>query len=301
MMHHDPQIAGDAEREALATLIARFSADRDALAAGMQRTEAAVRELAARLDDVAARAGEAVAAHELDPLRSELGRLEALAASLRDELAEVRGALAAPREEAASDGVAAAALMTALDEVRAELRDAQRVALASGERAALAQAGDLERSSRALEALRASLGPLRDDAFRRIEETEARLDVRLDSVVAGVEAETRAVRDALWDRVSGAEQRLQQAEAVLSGLRVEVLQTAAQALEGVVAGQGEIEELRTALGATDERLAALERQQAARGGLAGMVECVRDELVAAVMMVVSIGAVVGRLTLSLVR
>jgi hypothetical protein len=32
-----------------------------------------------------------------------------------------------------------------------------------------------------------------------------------------------------------------------------------------------------------------------------MVECVRDELVEAVMMVVSIGAVLGRLTLSLVR
>jgi hypothetical protein len=49
------------------------------------------------------------------------------------------------------------------------------------------------------------------------------------------------------------------------------------------------------------RLGGLEARRAPRGGLGGVVECVRDEIVAAVMMVVSVGAVIGRLTLSLVR
>jgi len=349
MTHHDPHAAGDAEREALATLIARFSADRDLLAAGVQRAEAAVRELATRLDAVAAHAAEAVPAHEIEALRLEMARVQAGADSLREDIARVRGELATPRDEVASSG--AAPLMAAVDEVRTELRrlgaeiaeqaslraeravtgvvessaeaqrslaaslaetraqltsaleDVRRVAVASGERAAqaLAQAADLDRGGGAVDALRATLGQLRDETLRRIEETEARLDVRLDSIVAGVEAETRAVRDGLWDRVSGAEQRLQAAETLLTGIRVEVLQTAARALEGVVAVQGEVDGFQQELDATGERLAALERQRAARSGLGGVVEYVRDELVAAVMMVVSIGAVLGRLTLSLVR
>ena len=349
MMHHDPQGPGDAEREALATLIARFSADRDLLAAGLQRAEAAVRELAVRLDAVAAQTSDAAPAHAIGSLRAEMGRLEAAVASLQDEVARARGEVATPREEVGSSG--AEALPVALDEMRAELRrvgaeiaaqaslhaervaagvaessaeahrslatalaetraqvtsgleDVRRIAIASSERAAQAsaQAADLDRRGGEVEALRTTLGQLRDEALRRIEATAARLDVRLDSVVAGVEAETRAVRDALWDRVSGAEQRLQAAEGSLASTRAELLQAAAQALEGVVAVQNDVDDVRHGLGAADERLAALDRQRAARSGLAGLIECVRDEMVAAVMTVVSIGAVLGRLTLSLVR
>jgi hypothetical protein len=222
-------------------------------------------------------------------------------------------AQAAHHAERAVTGVAESsaeahrALATALADVRVQLtraiEEVQRVALAGGERAtqALAQTADLDRRGRELEALRGSLAQLRAEALRRSEETEARFGVRLDSIVAGVEAETRAVRDGLWDRVSGAEQRLQEAEALLARIRVELPQATAQALEGVAAVYGEIGELRDGLGTTDERLAELERQRAAPGGLGGLVACVRDEIVAAVMTVISIGAVVGRLTLSLVR
>jgi chromosome segregation ATPase len=349
MAHPDSHSTGDTEREALATLIARFSADRDTLAAGAQRAEAAVRELAARLDATVARLADAAPARELGALRGDVGQLAALVEALRHEVVQLRGSLNGPRDDASAVGTAA--VVGAVEEMRAELRragieiaeqaarhaeraaggvaeataeahrtlaaalleaqaqwsnsleDLQRLVVAGSDRAtqALAQSADLERRWRDLEGVRSTLGPLRDEVLRRVDETEARLGVRLDSIIAGVEAETAAVRDTLWDRVTGGEQRLQDAEAVLAAMRIEVPQHAARALEGIAALQVELAELRDGLGATEMRLGGLEARRAPRGGLGGVVECVRDEIVAAVMMVVSVGAVIGRLTLSLVR
>ena len=199
-MHSDPDSHAEGERDALATLITRFQADRDMLVAAVRRAEAMVHDLAGRLDGVAARAGAGAPAAEVGTLRAEVGRLAAMTAPLH---------------------------------------------------------GEVNRLAEALDVLRAEL-------VLRAEETEARLGVRLDAIVAGIEAEARAVREAVWDRVAGAEERLRAAETLLA-----------------------------------ERFASLERERAAQSR--GALACVRDELVAAVMLVVSIGAVLGRLTLSLVR
>lgn len=314
MTQHASHPAGDAERDALATLIARFSADRDALVAGVQRAEAGVQDLGARLD--------------LGPIRFELGRLESLIESMRDDLTRMERPHETAPETSAPEN--AAVLMTAVDEVRAELRRmageitqqaalrAERAAAGVAESsaeahrslaAALAETrtqltnglADVERRGRDLESLRTSLAQVREEMLRRVGETEARLGVRLDSIVAGVEAETRAVRDSLWDRVAGTEQRLHEAEELLAGMRVQFPQAAAHALEGIAAVHGELEQMRDGLGMADGRLAALEQQRRGRSGFAGVVDCVREEIVAAVMLVASLGAVVGRLTLSLVR
>jgi chromosome segregation ATPase len=194
----DPPAEG--EREALATLLERFHADRDLLLAAVRRAETMVHDLGGRLDAVAACAGAGAPAAEVVALRAEVGRLASTAAMLQTEVA---------------------------------------------------------RTAEALERLRG-------EVVRRAQETEARLGGRLDAIVAGIEAEARAVQEALWDRVAGAEEQIRATETALA-----------------------------------ERLASVERAQVARSR--GMLACVRDEVVAAVMMVVSIGAVIGRLTLSLVR
>ena len=232
MTHSDPDSTGDGERDALATLLARFQADRDMLAAGVQHAEAVVCDLASRLDALAARVGAGAPATEVGTLRSEMGRLASTVAPLRGEVAHMAEALGVTRAELERRGRELETLRGTVDQLRE----------------------------------RATVEQLREQLVRRAEETEARLGVRLDAIVAGAEAEARAVREALWDRVAGAERRLQDAETMLA-----------------------------------ERLASLEQARAARGGRGGVLECVRDEIVAAVMMVVSIGAVVGRLTLSLVR
>lgn len=356
MTPHDSQSSSDTERQALAMLVTRFSADRDALAAAVQRTEGAIRDLSGRLDAMSGLASEPSATHELDALRFELGRLEALVEASRDEIVHLRREVKTPREgmtvaaagsvplgpsvdvpaivddvrsevrrmgaeitqqaiehaervavqaaETAAEGQRS--LRAALEESRAQLAraldDVHQVALASSERAtqALGHTTDFERRGRELDAARTLIGQGREELLRRIDEHEARVGVRLDSIIAGVEGETRSVRDSFWDRLGGTEQRLHHAEAQLANLRVEVPQRAAEVLEGLAAAHGEIEQLQHRFGAAGDRLTALERQ-AARSGLAGMIGCVRDEIVAAMMLVVSVGAVVGRLALSFVR
>ena len=348
MTHHDSQSGSDVERQALAMLVTRFSADRDALAAAVQRMEAAIRELGGRLDAMSARPAEPSAHHDFDALRFELGRLEALVEASRDEIVRLRRE--APRNGVAMDATASLGATAAVDDVRSDLRrmgveiaqqaaeqaeraaaqvvetsaeahrslrasieesraqlasaldDVHRIAHASSERAseALAQAADFERRLRELDGLRAFAGQGREEVLRRIDENEARLGVRLDSIIAGVEAEARSVRDSLWDRLATTEQRLHHVETQLANVRVEWPQRVAEALEGLAAVHGEMEQLRHRLGAASDRLAALE-QQAPRSGLAGAIGCLRDEIVAAMMLVVSVGAVVGRLALNFVR
>lgn len=320
MTQYDSQ-QSDADREALAGLVARFSADRDALAAAVQRAEAGLRELAARVDAVTARANEALPANELGPMRFEVGRLESLVESTADELRRLAERVQSRPEEASFDAAtslpAVAALQGAVERMAAELAqqaagqdearsqlvraidDVRRAAVSSGERAtqALAQVADLERRSRDLDAVRGAVGLARDEFLRRIDETEARFGVRLDSIVAGVEAETRTVRDSTWDRMANVDQRLQDAELALGSMRAGLPQSVTRALEGLAAVRGEMDQLRQQLAATATRLATLEQGQRPRS----VFECVRDEIVAAVMTVASIGAVFGRLALSLVR
>lgn len=309
MTQFDSPRSGDGDRDALATLVARFSADRDALAAALQRTETAVHALAARVEAVAVRPGDAVTAADLGALRAEVARLDAALEGVRQDVASARTVSgAAEGAEAPAD---TSALASAIDEVRTELRrsgieltaaleEVRLMAAASGEQAAeaLAQAAGGDGRAHEIEALRAGVGALRDELLRRVDGTEARLGVRLDSIVAGVEAESRAVRDGLWDRVADAERRLHDAEATLATVRVQLPQAAAQALEGIAGLHEGLDDLRVALDAAGARLRALEERP---GGLGGLVACIRDEVVAAVMLVASVGAVVGRLTLSFVR
>src|SRR5262245_30330683 len=158
MAQFDPYPGGDAEREALATLLARFAADRDMLIAGVQRTEAAVGQLGARVDALAV---------EVAELRRERGSRDdggaavaAVVSGVEDVRVELRRAClemaeqAARHAERAAAGVAessAEALAEALGQVRGELLDGlegvQRLSVASGERsaAALAEVANLQR------------------------------------------------------------------------------------------------------------------------------------------------------------
>jgi hypothetical protein len=314
-MTPDSYPGGDTEREALATLLARFAADRDLLTTGVQRTEAAVSDLAARLDVLAGEVGELRRERMTQDDASSV--TAALMGAIQDVRVELRRAClemaeqAARHAERAASGVAessAEALAEALGQSRAELvrglEGVQRLALASGERAALALAevAGLQERDHDLDALRVGLATVRDEIVRRVGEAEARFGVRMDAIVAGVEAEARAVRDALWDRVAGTEQRLQDAEAMLASVRVELPRAATEALDGLLTVQSGLDDLRDGLAATHARLASVESEHGGGSGMIGSaVSCVRDELVAVVMAIVSIGAVVGRLALSLVR
>jgi chromosome segregation ATPase len=326
MTQYDPQETAGAERETLAALVARFSADRDGLAAAIERLEAGMQDLAARLDAVADRAGAAPAAAELGAVRFEMGRLESLIETLTDQLQRLRDDLEA-RAEAVPPGAgddlvadvrrlvdevgrqAAGAASLAAEAQRAgapaidEVREVRAIAVGSGERAgqALSQTADLERRSRDVDAVRAELAQLRDDVLRRVDQAEARLGVRVDSMVAGAEAESRTVREETWDRLASLEQRLLEAEQSLAGVKVGLPQSVARALEGIAGMHGDVERLQQRLTATDDRLTFLEQARRQRAGFPGLLGCVRDEIVAAVMTTASLGAVAGRLVLSLVR
>jgi hypothetical protein len=89
---------------------------------------------------------------------------------------------------------------------------------------------------------------------------------------------------------------------MLASVRVELPRAATDALDGLAIVQSGLDDLREGLAATHARLASIESQRAGGVGLVGgVVTCVRDEVVAIVMAVVSVGAVVGRLALSLLR
>jgi hypothetical protein len=236
---------------------------------------------------------------ERAPRHDAASMADALMAAVEDVRVELRRACLDMAEQAgrhaerAAAGVAessAEALAEALGQARTELlsglENVQRLALASGERAALAVA---------------EVATLHEDILRRVAEAEARAGVRVDAIVAGVEAEARSVRDGLWNRVAGTEHRLQDAEALLASLRAEVPQATAEALEALATVQTGLDDLRDGLAATHERLAEVEARGTGAGGIGGVVGCVRDELVAVVMAMVSVGAVVGRLALSLLR
>jgi hypothetical protein len=315
MAQFDPYPGGDAEREALATLLARFAADRDMLMAGVQRTEAAVGQLGARVD---ALTGEVAELRREQAPRDDGG---AAAAALMGAVEEVRVELrraclemaeqATRHAERAAAGVtesSAEALAEALGQVRDELlrglEGVQRLAVASGERstAALAEVANLRQRGPELDAIRVGLATLRQEILGRVGEAEARFGMRIDAIVTGIEGEARAVRNAFWDRVAGAEQRLEDAEAVLAAVRAEMPRAAAEAFDGLAAVQSGLDDLRDALAATHTRLASVEASRGGGTGLIGAaVGCVRDEVVAVVMAVVSVGAVVGRLALSLLR
>ena len=314
MAQFDPYPGSDAEREALATLLARFAADRDQLMAGVQRTEAAVGQLGARVD---ALAGEFAELRRERASRDDGGTVAAVMSAVDDVRVELRRAClemaeqAARHAERAAAGVAessAEALAEALGQVRAELlsglESTQRLAVASGERAALALAEVAtlqQQRDREDDTVRAGLAMLREEILGRVGQAEARFGMRIDAIVAGIEAEARAVRDAFWDRVAGAEQRLQDAETVLAAVRAEMPRAAAEAFDGLASVQSGLDDLRDGLAATHARLAALETRGGGNGIIGSAVSCVRDEVVAVVMAVVSVGAVVGRLALSLLR
>jgi chromosome segregation ATPase len=164
------------------------------------------------------------------------------------------------------------ALAAAVEEMRAELRrvgaEIVEQAAAHAQRAA---GGVAETAAEAHRALASGLD-------------EARRAAQL-----GGERATQALAQG-----ADLERRAREVETVVADLRATVPQATAEAFEGLAAVREELEEL-------SERLAACEERQASRGGLGGVLACVRDEIVAAVMTIVSLGAVFGRLALSVVR
>ncbi|HWP67530.1 MAG TPA: hypothetical protein VNO26_16655 [Candidatus Limnocylindria bacterium] len=150
-----------------------------------------------------------------------------------------------------------------LDALAGELGELRRTCLEMGEQAAR----HAERAAADVaESSARALAGLRDEMVRRAGESETRVAARLDAVTVAVEAE-RAAREGVWERVAAVEERLQQLEVGLASAHAR-----AEALEARAA-------------------------QAGRGLLA----CVRDEVVAVVMAAVSVGVVVGRLGLALLR
>ncbi|HWP66327.1 MAG TPA: hypothetical protein VNO26_10485 [Candidatus Limnocylindria bacterium] len=294
------QLAARLESVAAAVQAASPTGDLESLRSELGSLAAAVQGLRAdlaRLDDAVEARCRTVAASEtaalravVDETRSELARLAGQAAQQATEQAKA----AVAQSTAEVQRVLAAAAAEARAQLASGLEETRRLAIAGGERAAqaLALVADLEGRLKDFDALRATLGQVRDEVLRRVTETEAGLGVRIESMIAGVEAETRAVREALWDRLIGLEQRVNDNETSLNALRIDVPQAAAQAFDGVSAVHGRVDQL-------DARVASLEQARSFEREEAGVVDRVREEALAAVAAAVGIATSLGRCALAL--
>jgi chromosome segregation ATPase len=119
--------------------------------------------------------------------------------------------------------------------------------------------------------VRAEIIELRESAQRAVGEAQARLGVRVESIVAGVEAQVSRVQDDLWKQLGDLQARLETQAGTVGRLRDEV-----QAAHRVV------DELETALA-----------DQANRG-VGAFVGRACNEVVAAVLGAASVGVIVGR-------
>jgi chromosome segregation ATPase len=286
MTEQELQPGLDAEKRALNELISRFSADRDGLSEAIARCQARLDELSERLASapIPAPAAEPTAPAALDAWRAETDRAVALA----ERNAETLATLAQRTEEA---GRAAATvrgdLASGLERIAAQLEDVRthgeasvrelRTTLEALERrvdGALAPGNvDPDETPWAEDVtnVRAEIIELRESAQRAVGEAQARLGVRVESIVAGVEAQVSRVQDDLWKRLSDLQARLETQAGTIGRLRDEV-----QAAHRLV------DELETALA-----------DQANRG-VGAFVGRACNEVVAAVLGAASVGVIVGR-------
>jgi hypothetical protein len=112
---------------------------------------------------------------------------------------------------------------------------------------------------------------LRESAQRAVAEAQARLGVRVESIVAGVEAQVASVQDEAWKRLGDLQARLETQAGTVGRLRDEVHQA-----------QRSVDELETALAEQAER------------GVQALFARACNEVAAVVLGVASAGVIAGR-------
>jgi len=295
MTEQELQPDHDAEKRALNELIARFSADRDSLTNAVERCQTRIEELGERLTDLSARPapGDPLATSPVDAWRAEAERALALAERNAEALAALQQR---PAETGQTAAVAAVRteLAHGLERVGAQLDAAQartdakahqlRAALEALERrveGALAPGNvDPDETPWAADVtkVRAEIIELRDASQRAVAEAQARLGVRVESIVAGVEAQVSRIQDDLWQRLGDVQARLE----IQGG-------TVGQLRDDVHAAQRGVDELAIAVA-----------EQSRRGARA-LVERACHEVAAAVLGVASVGVIIGRYAAGAVR
>jgi chromosome segregation ATPase len=136
-----------------------------------------------------------------------------------------------------------------VEQLRAELTKAMRLA----QRAT----GDVETVMSRLEAQPSPDGAIetvmrevvaaRTAGQRFLDETRAHLEVRIDSLAAGFEAQLASVRDGLWDRVAELQQAVQSSDRVLGGRTERLEGSMASAAERLAGMASELAGLRAEL------------------------------------------------------
>jgi hypothetical protein len=112
---------------------------------------------------------------------------------------------------------------------------------------------------------------LRESAQRAVGEAQARLGVRVESIVAGVEAQVASVQDEAWKRLGDLQARLETQAGTVGRLRDEVHQA-----------QRGVDELESALAEQADR------------GVRALLARACNEAAAVVLGVASAGVIVGR-------
>jgi chromosome segregation ATPase len=288
MTEQELQPGHDAEKRALNELISRFSADRDGLTTAVERCQTRLEELSERLTALSSRpaSSDPPATSHVDAWRAEAERALALAERNAEALAALQHRIAETGQEAAVTAIRTE-LAQGLERVGAQIDAAQartdekahelRTTLEALERrveGALAPDNvDPDETPWATDVtkVRAEIIELRECAQRAVGEAQARLGVRVESIVAGVEAQVSRVQDDLWKQLGDLQARLETQAGTVGRLRDEV-----QAAHRVV------DELETALA-----------DQANRG-VGAFVGRACNEVVAAVLGAASVGVIVGR-------
>lgn len=157
-------VEGETGTDAVRELLARFSADRDALLVALDQCRSQLTRLAGRL------AMEQARVDEVEQLRAELARAMQLA---QRASSEVEGVASRLESQPAADG--------------------------------------------AIESVMREVVAARTAGQRFLDQTRAHLEVRIDSLAAGFEAQLGSVRDGLWDRVAELQQALETSDRVLGG------------------------------------------------------------------------------------
>lgn len=155
---------GETGMDAVRELLARFSADRDALLVALDQCRSQLTRLAGRL------AMEQARVDEVEQLRAELAKAMRLA---QRATGDVEAVVARLEAQSAQDG--------------------------------------------AIDTLMREVATARTAGQRFLDETRAHLEVRIDSLAAGFEAQLASVRDGLWDRVAELQQAVQSSDRVLGG------------------------------------------------------------------------------------
>lgn len=179
--------------DAVRELLARFSADRDALLVALDQCRSQLTRLAGRL------AMEQARVDEVEQLRTELAKAMRLA-------------------QQASGGVEAVVARLEAQSAEDAIDDVMREVVAA-----------------------------RTAGQRFLDETRAHLEVRIDSLAAGFEAQLGSVRDGLWDRVTELQQLLESSGQRLGERTGRLEEAMASAMERLAAVASDVASLRADL------------------------------------------------------